>query len=295
MQPGVGARRVMRRKPSSANIERMRSGQPTTLLDWRQRAPLWSAVGLGCLLIADLVHFAALLRQEAHPPTSHIERPRSRVATFDVQRIVDAHLFGAEPRSADPASAPPVTLALSGVIATADPNEGYAILGERGKPTHLYRTGASLTDARGGRLLQVFSDRALLAFGERIETLRLPRQLAAGMLRTVAARAEEPQMLVAQKAADVPKVIPTAAESAFGGLDAEADHQNGRFAGMLLHPEVRLRKYGVREGDRLMAVNGVALTEADGVESALESSGKSMSLTVLRDGRQQTLKVPIDQ
>jgi type II secretion system protein C len=264
------------------------------LLDWRQRAPLWTAVALGCLLMADLVHFASLLRRHAEPQTSRFDQAQSRVAIFEVQKVVSAHLFGAEPPGAEAGGAPPVTLALSGVIATGDPNQGYAILGERGKSTHLYRTGETLTDAPGARLYQVFSDRALLAFGERIETLSLPRQLAAGLVRRVELISEQPRPMVAQNTPDIPKVPPTAAQSAFGQLDAEADHQNGRFAGMLLHPQVRLRKY-VHEGDRLLAVNGVALTDADTVESALKTSGKSMSLTVLRDGSQQTLNVPINE
>ena len=58
---------------------------------------------------------------------------------------------------------------------------------------------------------------------------------------------------------------------------------------MVLHPSKRYqRQYGLREGDTLTEVNGVTLTDPEALENALKADGKSLSLTFVRDGVQQT-------
>jgi general secretion pathway protein C len=225
---------------------------------------------------------------------------RFQVARVDVARVVDAHLFGgtgttAGGRGEDAANAPDtrVALSLSGIIATKDPEDGFAILGEEGEPPHLYRVGAALMVA-GGRLFRVFADRVVLDFDGRLETLRLPRSLLSGQGRRRAYAAREdaqPTGAAAAMAASTEFEArqATPAQSLFGSVNAERLNVDGHMAGMVLHPEKRIqRQYGVRDGDLLTAVNGVELTDPDTLADALKSSGKSLSLTFTRDGVQQT-------
>jgi type II secretion system protein C len=271
------------------------------VLDWRQRVPRWTATLLAGLIAGDLAHFAVVLR-----PTSPVRRPHPPIVSrlpypgFDVQPVVQAHLFGIKARVADAGAqnAPEtqLALALTGIIATKDPNDGYAILGEQGKPTRLYRSGAALASAADGRLYRVFADRVVLVVGGRLETLRLPHAKPPALMQVASAAASTDPSTPAESAqSEQPKPPPTAAETLFGNFDAERNNVDGRLAGMILHPAKRLqRQYGFHDGDTLTAVNGVEITDPDVLAAALRTSAKSLSLTFTRNGEQRTMNLPVN-
>jgi general secretion pathway protein C len=268
---------------------------------WLPRAPRWTAVLLCSLIAADLAHSARVLRPASNAGSAEAPLPqRARVSSFNAQHVAAAHLFGASAANeADAANAPETRLAfaLSGIIATNDPNEGYAILGEQGKPTHLYRTGAAVESTRA-RLFRVFADRVVLDFDGRQETLWLPRSLLPGMshqavvVEALAAAADAPAT-AATVTLDPRQRSP--AQSALGSMFAEPNNVNGRMVGMVMHPARRLqRQYGFRDGDTLTAVNGVEINDPDVLQNVLTgSSGKSLSLTFIRDGVQETKTLPV--
>lgn len=179
-------------------------------------------------------------------------------------------------------------------MATKDPQAGYAILAEQGRTSHLYRAGAPLEVSRGGRLFRVFADRVVLEFDGQLETLRLPRNklpvVSTQSVRVAAAPSAEPAAAPAQDTpAAVVAIEVTPVQSAFSLLDAERRTVDGHMDGMVLHPSKRYqRQYGLRDGDTLTEVNGVTLTDPDDLENALKANGKSLSLTFVRDGVQQT-------
>ena len=275
-------------------------------VDWRKQVPALSSGVLASLLVVDLAHFGWQVTNQkdlgAQPPPV----PHFKAVRFDVQQIVDAHLFGAPakrvPTGADADTAPDTQLALSlsGIMATKDPQTGYAILGEQGKDSHFYRVGMPLNVARGGRLFSVFADRVVLDFDGRLETLRLPHSslpvASSPSVRVAAAASAEPA------AAPTPEGPPavlanevTPAQSTFSLLDAERRNVDGHMDGMVLHPSKRYqRQYGLRDGDTLTAVNGVTLTDPDDLANALKASGKSLSLTFVRDGVQQTKSLQVN-
>lgn len=268
-----------------------------------QRAPRWTAALLCGLIVADLAHSAWVLRPTSNAGSA--ERPLlqpPRVSRFNVRHVVAAHLFGASAasdRDVANANAPETQLAfaLSGIIATKDPSKGYAILGEQGKPQHLYRVGATVESTRR-RLFQVFADRVVLDFDGQLETLWLPRALLPDMLKKTAAVATVQTGAEAAAVTASVEVDPrqrTLAQSAFASIDAQATDVDGRMVGMVMHPARRLqRQYGLRDGDVLTAVNGVEISDPDVLENVLSSSsGKSLSLTFTRDGVQQTKALPI--
>jgi type II secretion system protein C len=272
--------------------------------EWLRRAPRWTALLLGVLIVADTAHIVLRVRSDsrlAADPRSGAPRPgTSPPARRDARGIVAAHLFGVVPADARPGAAgaarSALHLALSGVIATSDPNDGYAMLGEQGQATRLYRTGAALANAGSATLYEVFADHVVLDFGGRQETLSLPRQHlnTSGGLRV--ARFDAPTdtdaIALPISAREEP---PSAAESWFSNLDAERYTTNGK-TGLRLHPAMRFqRRYGLREGDSLIAVNGVPVGDADAIDNLLRSGGKTVALTLTRNGVEETVTFPVEE
>jgi general secretion pathway protein C len=210
-----------------------------------------------------------------------------------VQQIAAAHLFGAAPVERSPGgdNAPDTRLALtlSGIIALEDPDKGYAILAEEGKPAHLYATGAVVADT-SARLRQVFSDRVVLERQGELETLRLPRSILVGLVSSGSAaddassRPDDPRA-----AALYDQNHPSPAQGFFNYLGAEQSHVDGRLAGLIVHPPKFVqRKYGLQDGDLLTAINGVEISDPDALADLLRTTGGSLSLTLTRGGAQQT-------
>lgn len=266
---------------------------------WRQQAPRWSAVVLAGVIAADFGHLAWACRSllDVRPPVA-VRAPLA-LPHLDVPPIVSAHLFGADAtvqRAADAASTPEtlLSLALSGIIATRNPREGFAILGEKGKSTHLYSVGARLVDAPEGRLYQIFVDRVVLEFNGHLESLRLPHQQLTAGFPEVPATASDTAAITAEASVDQRPDPPTPTESWFAGLDVQRSNGNTGHPGLLMHPNRRLqREYDFQRGDVLTAVNGVEITDSDTLDNALKGAGRSLSLTIVRAGVQQTLTVQV--
>jgi general secretion pathway protein C len=269
--------------------------------EWLPRAPRWTAVLLGGVMAVDAAHFVFRLGVEAPAvadPRQGTSRPStSKLAALDPQQIAGAHLFGVEPVAAQPGadSAPETHLALSGVIATSDPNDGYAMLGEQGQPTRLYHAGAALAQAGGGRLDQVFTDRVVLDFGGRRETLSLPRQQLDTSAAVRVPRFDTPAAAATAVLISQREEPPSAAEGWFSNLYAERYTAEGRTR-LRLHPAKHFqRRYGLRDGDTLTAVNGVPVGDDDAVDSSLRAGGKTVALTLTRNGVEETVRIPIEQ
>jgi len=266
------------------------------------RAPRWIALLLGALIIVDAADFFLVLAAETRSvAASHGVAPDSangQTTRLGPRQIAAAHLFGINPAAARGEGRSTETelhLALSGVIATADPNDGYAILGESGQTTRLYRTGSALANTDSATLYQVFTDHVVLDFGGRQETLSLPRQVlnrsATVRLAALPRPAAEAAVALPISMRDEP---PSAAEGWFSYLNAERYTADGRM-GLRLHPAKHLqRRYGLRDGDTLMAVNGVPVADEDAVEKLLHAGGKTIALTVTRDGVEEELKFPVE-
>jgi len=258
---------------------------------------------MAALLVLDIGHFvASWLAVSQLPPAlagnTLLTRPLLRPQPVDPSQIISAHLFGTAARAAyDSAPESALDLALSGVIATSDPGAGSAILGPKGRPSHLYRTGAMLVDAPDARLQQVFADRVVLDVSGRVEILKLPRQsMPGGALLALASRAESATTSDARDGVEQSNAPITAAASWFSNLDAESNNVDGKLAGMRLHPEGRLRhQYGFRDGDILTAINGIEITDPEVLDRVLSDSAQSLSLTYTRNGVSQTTRVLVNQ
>jgi general secretion pathway protein C len=279
------------------------------LLELRQRGPQAAALLIASLIVVDGAHSGWAWWTYRDKPDAP-DRPvviEARRAGPDAPKIAAAHLFGAAPveRSPGGENVPDtrLALALSGIIALIDPDKGYAILGEEGKPAHMYAAGAVVAGT-SARLHQVFPDRVVLERQGELETLRLPRSTLAELVASRRVAAANP---VANAADDSPRPDdpeaadfydrnhPSAAQGVFNSLGAERSDGDGRPAGLIVHPPKYMqRKYGLQDGDLLTAINGVAVNDPDALAALLRTAGGSLSLTVTRDGAQQTTTMPLN-
>jgi general secretion pathway protein C len=268
---------------------------------WRARAPVWVAIALAMVVAADALWWTRDLvsaNREAAGNRAPVvgKMPARHQATDDLQEIVGMHLFGqvppANPVEAAEAGEESRRLELDGTMATDDPQRGFAIIAERGKSGHLYAAGADLIGALRGRVYQVLKDRVIIDFSGHFEMLQLPRTVRGGGDVRVASVESEQNEVVMQVAAAPADAAPSEAQSVFDVLHA-ARAANG--PGVQLYPEMRLqRKFGVRDGDVLLAVNGVSATDPGAVQDLLRSSPDALSLTVMRNGSRQTISIPVD-
>jgi general secretion pathway protein C len=274
------------------------------LLELRQRGPQVAALLIAVVVVVDGADSGWALRSYSAAPAAepaHSTVTQAHRNGPDVQRIAAAHLFGAAPVERLPGSnnAPDTgpALTLSGIIALKDPDKGYAILAEEGKPAHLYATGAAVAGTTA-RLQKVFSDRVVLERQGELETLRLPRGALVGLVTSgsvtagnlaapaddASSRPDDPRA-----AALYDKNHPSVAQGFFNFLGAEQSHVDGRLAGLIVHPPKFVqRKYGLEDGDLLTAINGVEISDPDVLAELLRTAGGSLSVTLSRGGAQQT-------
>jgi general secretion pathway protein C len=273
------------------------------LLELRQRGPQVAALLVAALIVVDGADSGWALRSYSNAPADDPVGPvltQAHRAGPDVQQIAAAHLFGAAPVERLPGDNAPDTrlaLTLSGIIALNDPDKGYAILAEEGKPAHFYAAGAVVAGT-SVRLQQVFSDRVVLERQGELETLRLPRstlvglvssgRVAAGNLATdTADAASRPSDPAAADFYD--RNHPSAAQGFINYLGVEQSHVDGRLAGLIVHPPKSVqRQYGLQDGDLLTAINGVEISDPDALADLLRTAGGTLSLTLTRGGAQQT-------
>ncbi len=275
---------------------------PEEIEGWRRGVPRCVAGVLACFLAADVVHFSVALRHAESTPKAPAPAAVPRLSRSDIQKILNAHLFGVGAATADlerPLGNRPA-LALAGTIATDDPHEGYAILGEKGKAARVYRAGADLDRTLGARLDEVFMDRVVVDFRGARAILRLPTEVSAGSgsenLPPIEARTAPAadDSLPRTAVLNTPMQPVTPLESLFGGLDARPRQATGEPVMFLLHPNPLLqRQYGLRNGDVLTAINGVEVTDAETLRDALKAGGDSLTVTYARDGVEQTLSLTV--
>jgi general secretion pathway protein C len=223
-------------------------------------------------------------------------------ARADLGAVLRAPLFGmpATAAGATGADAPRtrVALVLAGTLAVRDPKAGLAIIGESAQAARLYAAGSSLPG--GVRLHEVYTDRVILDRDGMLETLPMPRQVAAGTgvsgaRLSLPGNSAEPslgenvQRLIAQGPEVIGEVLrpmPMYANGQLKGFRVYAGRDRRKFA-----------KLGLQPGDLVTQINGVPLGDAQHGMEILRSLGNSgsASVTVERGGVVQQLTVDTAQ
>ena len=250
----------------------------------------WQLVQLGWTLLG--ARPGAGPAPGAPAPVTPIERPAA--PAFDLQAIVDAHLFGvaapkAAPGQGDPNAAPAtqMPLVLVGTVAQSDPAAGLAIIGESAATAKVYAVGKIV--AGGAKLHAVYPDRVILDRDGQLEALLLPKQYKGGAMTPAVAAAAAPPV-----DASVGERLRQLASQAPGQLTDMIRPQpvfaNGQQRGYRVYPgrnRDQFARLGLRPGDLVTAINGTPLDDPSRGMEIMQSinSASEVSVTVERNGQ----------
>lgn len=226
------------------------------------------------------------------------------------------HLFGSALGARDPrqqAELAPETsqaLVLVGVLAQADPATGIAMIADDSGDQRAYRVGQSLPG--GSALRGVFADRVLLERGGQEESLRLrqPEPAPEGAVAS-APGAAAPMAMIAPGGpvianagtvdwADVRNQLENDPEQLARQVRVLPVIEGGTVVGMRLSGGAAaplIARAGLRPDDVVTAVNGISVRDVGRAQQILASvrNADRVSVTVRRDGQEQTLNVDLRQ
>ena len=275
-----------------------------TPASWARSLPLWVSAGLVLLLAWQAVQltWTALGSRGTPPPADAGPMPapqRPSMPALDIGRIVNAHLFGqvgaTGSQETDPAAvaATQMNLVLAGTIAHADPQRGYAIVGESAATARVYEVGKTITG--GTKLHSVYPDRVILDRGGKLEALILPKKFQGGGMsaaRPVAAAAPDPMM--GQRLQNLATQNPGAITEI---IRPQPVFANGQQRGYRVYPGRNRQQFsqlGLMPGDLVTAINGTPLDDpARGME-ILQSINSAAQVTVTVERNGQSTQVNIN-
>ena len=271
-----------------------------------QHLPIWVSLVLVVLIAYYLARIAWMLYPSADdvawtPPQvfGAGQQPMGAAQrTSDYTTIVNAHLFGTANDSAEPVvveteDAPEtrLNLKLRAAVAATNDEVAHAIIADGSGDEKVYFVKSSIPG--GATLHRVHADRVILNRGGVLETLRLPREFegnaAPAANRRTPRAASNVQQLLTNNAASLTEII-----------RPQPFMPNGQLKGYRVFPGRNRQQFialGLRPGDLVTAVNGVALNNpAQGME-IFRSLGDSsqVTVTVERAGKEQELSLDVGQ
>jgi general secretion pathway protein C len=191
-----------------------------------------------------------------------------------------------------------LSLTLKGILAKEEDTNGGAIIsGSRGDDK-AYDVGDSIENADGATLHSVYADRVLLNRSGRLETLRLPKELAAsgpmGMVSPL------PQAAPVQESGSLREVITQNATRLTDIVRLAPHVQEGQVVGFRVNPgrdRATFEALGLQAGDVVTDINGTVLDDPSQGLQVFQSLGESTqaNVTVLRDGVPQVIVIDTTQ
>ncbi len=257
------------------------------------------ALALAAQLALIVVGMSGRGRQTAPPTVAALPA----ATPLDIGGLVNAHLFGdaaVQANSGDAANAPPssMPLVLAGLLATADPKEGMAIIGDSAANAKVVAVGQQVPG--GAQLHSVYSDRAIIDRNGVLESVYLPRN-ASGVAMAMAppppvAAVNSNEAMVDRMrklVSDDPGVIGQV-------LRPQPVFANGKMRGFRVYPGANRQAFarlGLRAGDLVTAINGTPLDDKDRAQEIFGTLNSSTDarVTVTRNGRQQELVLNVAQ
>jgi general secretion pathway protein C len=223
-------------------------------------------------------------------------------APLDIGALVNAHLFGdavVQNVNGDAANAPPssMPLVLAGLLATADPKEGMAIIGESAAAAKVVAVGQQVSG--GAQLHSVYNDRAIIDRSGALESVFLPRNTSGGAIApppppVASANGNEAMVeRMRRLVSDDPGVIGQV-------LRPQPVFAGGKMRGFRVYPGANRQAFarlGLRAGDLVTAINGTPLDDKDRAQEIFGTLNSSTDarVTVTRNGRQQELVLNVAQ
>lgn len=285
---------------------------PAALSRHTDRTLRWLPALASLVLVVVLARAAADLVWSLVPlPESAAWRPAPAVAGAapadrgpDIEQIAGASLFGvfqAAERSVDLANAPDtrLNLTLLGILAYADGSGSRALISD-GTEEKPYAIGDVVT--RGTMLRAIYPDRVILARNGQLETLRLDKNSRAAPppdSMQPAAPAAQADRIASQSLGQLREQLLQEPARASEYIRIQPQNANGQLRGYRIFPgrdRTLFNEAKLRPGDLVTAVNGIQL---DNPANALQllndlSQAPSVSLTVERQGQQQTVQLDLD-
>lgn len=274
--------------------------------DWRSKALARApqvvtfvlALAIAAQLALILVGLTGRSRQTAPPSVA----AGPAAPPFDIGGLVNAHLFGnaAVQASGDAANAPPtsIPLVLAGVLATPDPKQGMAIIGESAAAAKVVAVGQQVPG--GAQLHSVYADRAIIDRAGVLESVYLPRRTAAigpapmpPPAPPVGGNNEAMLDRMRRLVNDDPGVIGQI-------MRPQPVFAGGKMRGFRVYPGANRQAFarmGLRAGDLVTAINGTALDDKDRAQEIFGTLNSSTEarVTITRANRQQELVLNIAQ
>lgn len=183
---------------------------------------------------------------------------------------------------------------------TADPEVSSAYISSGRAEQKLYYVGGTIDGANGATLHSVYHDRVLLNRGGRLETLRLPLDLAPAapaparqpLGATPLPQAQTPTSLRdvisnnAARFAEVVRIVPEMQGAQMSGFRLTPGRDREAFAALGLEP-----------GDVLTEVNGMILNDPQTAAQVFTALGETSmaNVTIMRNGSPQVLVIDMSQ
>lgn len=268
--------------------------------------PPWVALLLVAAIGWQLARVAWLLVPGPATPELPPVAPQPRAAQpaasgFDIEQVVNAHLFGV-PRAEDEAApllaqedAPDtqLNLELRGTIAATQETQALAIIAQRGGAEKVYFVGDAVPG--GATLHAVQLDRVLLRRAGRLEALRLPRsEDGAAPRRAAAPPPSRTPSLTPRAATTIQQVVSQNPASLTEIIRPQPVFKDGRQQGYRVYPGRQRQQFaqlGLRPGDLVTQINGMALDDPTRGMEIFRSlaDATSVTLTVDRNGQVEML------
>jgi general secretion pathway protein C len=295
---------------------------PKLFLHWKER-PISQWLGVGnrilpqtasAILVIGIAYQAAKLTWLAIPgapvdsPPPVLAPPSAGAAAgqrggLDLTPVIEAHLFGEPDATPVPVvqtlvDAPDTALSLqlTGVISGDDDTSGWAIIAASRGEAKTYYVGDAIDNTNGAMLHAVYDDRVILNRAGRLETLRLPKELAAS-----AAPRAMPQMPIAQQPDNsLREVISENASRLTEVIRVAPFIDQGQMVGFRINPAQNRALFdslGLQPNDVVTDINGMALTDPSSGLQVFQSLGEATmaNVTVLRNGTPEVLVIDTTQ
>jgi general secretion pathway protein C len=275
--------------------------------DWRStalaRAPQVLTFILALALAAQLALIVVGITSRSRQTTPANVAVAPAAPPLDIGGLVNAHLFGnavVQNTNGDAANAPPssMPLVLAGVLATSDPKEGMAIIGESAAAAKVVAVGQQVPG--GATLHSVYNDRAVIDRGGALESVLLPRRSEGTF---AAAPPPPPPSAVPGGDAGIERMRRMVADDP--GLIGQVMRPQpvfagGKMRGFRVYPGANRQAFariGLRAGDLVTAINGTPLDDKDRAQEIFATLGSSTDarVSVMRNGRQQELVLNLAQ
>ncbi|MEZ5543225.1 MAG: type II secretion system protein GspC [Pseudomonadota bacterium] len=259
-----------------------------------------------------ILTWGLLPQKEAPAPTPVVAAKGNVPAKPDpdlvlIRQLPGWHLMGEVNTAAEqpvkvaaPVEAPDTSLnlTLKGVLAADVKEDARAIIADqRGQDEH-YAIGGTLPG--NVELSAIYPDRVILLRNGRYETLRLPtddKPRGGNVYSAATAPTARSPQSASQRLQAIRSQIKQQPASLAGMLQvAPYNDAEGKLAGYTVAPgrdPQLFEQVGLRTGDVVTEVNGLALTDPENSAMALQSlqSGEPVTLRLLRDGVEQTLSI----